>query len=273
MKPRDIVISILFSLILSSCSIKEDRSLCPTFFSIDFSKIDGNIINPICLFIADNNDRIIYADTIYKSSYNLPYEIELTKGELNLYAWGNCDNIPLKENTLRINKGNQSDKFFFYTKTHFIKEEFSRDTIRLNKNYMQVNVKVLGEALASSGVKIETVSTSAGYYVNGEVIEGVFSFIPNALSTPTPQEWFYSYHFIIPRQKILEELKINISTSLNGFDVKLFSYELGKTLLSQGVFFKSESLPDIDITVDYAHLTIGLKIDGWSSNYPFNITL
>ena len=85
---KGVVSCFLIAYIISCTSIKEDRRECPCWFSVDFSKVSHDIEN-LHLWFFDEDGELLKRDTLSVPDYNNVYEIELKRGTVGFYVWGN----------------------------------------------------------------------------------------------------------------------------------------------------------------------------------------
>ena len=85
---KGVVSCFLIAFIISCTSIKEDRRECPCWFSVDFSKVSHDIEN-LHLWFFDEDGELLKRDTLSVPDYNNVYEIELKRGTVGFYVWGN----------------------------------------------------------------------------------------------------------------------------------------------------------------------------------------
>lgn len=272
-----IKIALAFSFLVFNSCIKEIRVECPCYFSLDLSKIDTNNVKSLQIWYAGNNMEIVSSDTILKENFGDYYEVTIPKGITSIYCWGNVTSsiITPKEQIPRImtNPLSGSDKLYFYKNTVVSYDEFANDTVRLRKEYMGLDICVIGNALETRGFTISVESTSSGFLLSGEVLEGDNVIYPEPVTSPSSVENKHDYHFNILRQKEIEDLRLYLTEGDNGNKKTLLDYPLGEKLLSMGVDMNAEDLGDASILIDFSYLEIKITIEGWNGSTGIEVVL
>lgn len=260
---------------LGSC-IKENRGECPCFLSVDFSSIDTAKVEFIHMWFADAHNGIIRSDTL--SSNNFPdfYEIEVPKGSTYIYCWGNIHSSNLINSVLpsiTTSTGAESNRLYFYKGTIDSSEEFARDTVHMKREYMKLNIKIIGNVISSSGFSISIESSSMGYFITGDILEGYLKLSPDPIITPMAVEDYFEYTFNIIRQKNMEELRLNMISTENGKDKLIYGFPLGEALTQMGIDMKADELGDVSITIDFSQLNPKIIIENWDGTKKIEVII
>lgn len=267
MKTLKFIIVLVLSVLLCSC-IKEKREECPCYLSLDFSKIDTLRVKSVHVWFSDSLKGIIGDDCIDKNDFSSFYEIEVPKGSTSIYCWGNLSDS-LIEKIIYCS----SDKLYFYKSKVPSWDEFASDTVKLKREYMRLNVKVIGDVTSTSGLSVSIESNTAGYLVNGEVIEGSFYITPEPTIIPAQARNYYEFDFNIIRQKRIEDLRLFLISKKNGLDTILYDYPLGETLAEMGVDMKAEELGDVSVIIDFSYLETKITIEEWNGTQKVEVII
>ena len=276
MKHRILLCSLLIAATMAACTtIKEDRSSCPCWCTIDFSNVDTSV-KSLHLWFFDEAGTLLYRDIINSAEYTNLYEIELKRGNVQYYVWGNVaentmldDNSTLNTSLLRL-ENVQADPLYYYGKRLNTVGENCSDTIIMQKEYSIVEVELLGEPANDYPLYMDTEAGTAGRYVDGRFIEEKCCIEAQPYGVDSLPCVF---SFKIIRQKDLTGLKMKLYTIVDDESIVLREFPLGSWLLGLGYDMKSLNLTDISVQLDISMGMASIKIEDWNMTYPVMIVL
>lgn len=249
------IAAVVMAVALSHGCIFEDRSDCPSFLTLDFSRTPEDI-SDIHLVITTADKRII-RDTIDRNEFMVPYEVSVRRGETGIAAFGNIDRM-IYGNGYRVAEGEDADNLY----TCFIKSvyrgDLSSEKVTVLKNNIGLHVRVLGSS--SDSLHIEVVSSSTGYDLQGHIMEGIFRHLPDAIHTPSDKEAYFEFLTRVTRQKD-DDLTLSVYT---GSGKEITSICLLPLLTDAGIDMDDEILQDLYITVDVALSCLTVSPEDWN---------
>lgn len=267
-------------LLLCSCTpeIWEDRSGCPSWFSLDFSEVDPNIKQLHIWFTDNDSGEMLLVDTVYSSQYDNHYEVELPRVDnLKCYVWGNINSNTIltqtnSVNTSLIKRDNaSSDSLFFYGSNPMTtRKEFVYDTVRLNKEFATIDFIMTGRPQKGDDIHIAVECTTPGQYIDRRFLQGT-AYI--AVDDKVNLEGNSLFRFRLNRQERLEDLVVKILGTVEGIPVEIDRFPLGEFLKKSNYTMTTIDLKDVTVTLDLSFNFITIKIKDWSTTYPVDIEI
>lgn len=254
-KIAPIILTFVFAMFPLSC-IKEDRTVCPCLFSMDFSHINREIVKQLHIFIIDDNHNTLLHDSLNNEKFGDIYEMYIPKRNVEIMIWGNIgkssilDTLNKRVNTVN---GENPDNLYLYYNMICIHGEKMRVRISMRKYYHNIKVFFKGKANKNRELSIRINSSTSGYNFDGIPAGGEYNLIRDSV-----------FSFNIFRQKIPEELMMTLS---DGNKV-LFEYELGKNILPLFDYEGNRDLNDVCLIIDFSSSTI--KVDKVDWEIPGN---
>lgn len=246
----------------SSCSIKEERTDCPCYLTLDFVFVD-DVLPQSWPGGLKWNVQTVEGDLIdegFLDAGELPsggQVVSVPKTDVLSIAWcvdgGICS--PLRG--LAIPEGEQSPRIFFHFSELDARCHMLRDTVILHKQYANIDIHL--RDIVSADVKYELEGRSSGYERDGSVRTGTF----RARLAPDSRG---ACRIRVPRQAD-ENLRLNIYES--GVLARVFN--VGETIRSGGYDWSAPDLEDIVLEVDYAAGTVRYSLSQWPETLEFSI--
>ena len=225
---------------LVSCSIKEDRSDCPCWLTVDA-------------------DKAVSVDGWFgtRSLFNVKggfVDKKVPRGIVNLVAsYGNFS----------APEGQQMDSLFARRIPVNTDGESAFARVTLCKNFATIELDFKDEDDGRTAYDLLATGTVAG--VNARTLEpedGPFRCIPEPVLDGR------GYAFRVPRQK---DESLNVTLSYNGKAVEIL--DLGYLIAKTGFDWKAENLGDIAILCDLPAHTFTITVKEWEGPVIFNITI
>lgn len=235
---------LLAVVILPSCAIWEDRTECPCWLSVDFSKCrEFTYLNqsgvPVTIPVDSVQVRCWtdeieqFRDTV-RAPYEDFYEWEVKKGNVNLHYW--CGSLYAEEGDAA------TDLFAGKSDTLYLNCEFARDTANLHKQCMKFTAdfdnytKVLGGTLLVEseycGFDIGTFKPLKGRYCP-------------LMENDTEDPYVFTTFFY--RQA--PEAQLKISMTPNGSSTPAWGFYLNELLDEISYDWEKEDLDDVVMKV------------------------
>ena len=250
------ITALVLAMALCHGCIIEDRSQCPTFLTLDFTDTPEEV-SCIHLFITSDNGGVI-KDTIAGSEFKDLYEVSFKRGKTGIAAFGNIDNMAYG-NGYSIPEGYDSDNLYTCFITTVYRGDLSYEKVTVLKNNIGLHIRVMG--CASDSLRIVVESSSIGYDLHGNIMDGDFTHRPKAIHTPTDEEAYFEFFSRITRQKD-DNLTLTVYTASG---TTITAIQLFSLLLEAGIDMSDESLADLYITVDYSLSSLTVSPEGWDS--------
>ena len=124
---------------MAACSIKEDRTPCPCWLSIDFTKVSQKNVN-----VAAWGDAELFSERIAVKDYLEPesYEKTVPKGYVHTSVISGERDMVRSGAHLNIPLGHDADSIFAHAASVECLGEFAKDTAELHKQFARVFMTV-----------------------------------------------------------------------------------------------------------------------------------
>ena len=229
------------TILLASCSVKEDRSDCPCWLTVDAE----NTISVSAWFgshqLLDNHSGGFVDHTVPRGM------VELTA----------------HKGAFTVEVGHQMDSLFAQRSVLNTNAETAGHTVHLNKNFATVELDFKQKDDGRTGYDLLVTGTVNGADIRTlEPAEGPFSCVPELNSKGR------GYAFRVPRQKD-ESLKVILSSEGNPVE----TIDLGHLIAKSGFDWTKESLGDVHILADIPANTFTITVKEWEGPVTFEITI
>ena len=252
-------------LLLTACSIKEDRSRCPCHLLLDMSEVSTELFDSLDVALDEGNGG--------KQRFPLhlsllppgPVTVDVAKGRLllNVCALENgAVWLSSSEDVMAIPPGEQCPPLYLHSAALNTDTEELTERVTLHKSFCTLNILMEGtDPSQPYPFALQLRGDVDGYDENGRPREGTFS--PYAYPTSDGH-----CTVRVPRQKddTLELLMCEDKTPLATF-------ALGEYLKAGGYDWTAPDLADVSVQIDCARLTLRIKIEKWSDTYYFNVEI
>lgn len=244
-----------------SCSVKEDRTLCPGYLIIrsdNVSPVGGDAL----LSVIHENKGIVYRGWIPVSEIAHGYDlfdmqgVACPKGKINVSVLAGVDASDLSGDQASVVYNNvQADSLYAYSVYYDLMEEEAVISDRLRKNFSTITMVMHG-LLPDYGFSV--VNQWGGVTVSGlKASERVSTF-------GLPKEFLHDgeYQFRISRQGDMS-LSLRVYRDVKG-ETKLWNtIDLADLMLKAGYDFDANELPDVRIDVDLTTGIVTVQVGDW----------
>ncbi len=267
-KPSYILIAWLSMMISYSCSVKEDRSVCPCWMSVNLSGIpEPNCSNAILTMRGNSSENAVdyefhRAENICLTENIFTDEYEVPRGsvEVSAIATDNRCGLLRKDDVLEIPLGNQMDSLYCYFRTFDTRRESVLCNINLHKEFCTIYL-TLGSIDYECPHIVEIQGNVAGISIlNLLPVEGLFSYNPACIGG--------QYIFRVPRQSE-DSLAVNLKSNGETAD----TFPLGEYIAKCGYDWSAEDLADISITIDIPKQQVLVSVSGWEDIIIMDIVI
>ena len=270
-------------LLLSSCSIKEDRSGCPCWMKIEMPDQVGHD-NVLVLRLRGNSDEdaVDYeyqmTEAVRTDAGTLEYEVP--RGSVGVSAVDFGDEIPGRAgydgNEIRIPVGEQMDSLYGFFKMYHTRCESVKCDVELHKEFCTVSV-TLGDEGYVSPYDIEVWGNVAGVSAWDLMpLDGDFRY------APVPEDGVYRVR--VPRQvdNSLELVMLEIPDQV-GYDGEKHGYDgerivvdrlpLGEYIARSGYDWAAEDLADVSVALDMEKQQVMITVSDWDGVVVMDIVI
>lgn len=266
----------LFLLVVCGCRVFEERDLCNSYLTVDFTNVDKGI-REWQMWLFDSTGELIYKDTIYRRSYSSPYIVEVSRhGQVQCLLWGNARratsiNEQYSLGTLLLKRENLSaDSLYFSTDTISTKGEESYLKVVPKKEFATVDIYLEGWVGIDFEVEMVLQCATGGFYVDGD-------FCGNNVSTKMEiydlGDYYTHFRGRILRQPDTENIILSLLIHKKEVDGTVGEVlvdkdiPIGKYLEENGYDIGSDLMGDIRMDVDYSYNLLTIKAEEWSASY------
>lgn len=255
-----LITAMLTAFILSSCSVKEDRTPCPCWLGIDItpSKVYSKDVT-----LSGWNEGRIFSHTVSIADYSSSYEQTVPKGHVNVAAYCGRKESTEEGGRIIIPLGYDSDPIRAHLRLVDCHGEFAHDTLTMCKQWATVHLKIENSSDDQYPYSLSVESDICGIDIRDlSPIRGAFSYD----LTLDSQE---SCSFRLPRQR--DDSRAVIVTYSGGD--KLDELPLYQWIEESGYSWHDKDLKDIYIGVDYVRAQVSIVIQGWDEGDSYEVRL
>ena len=238
-KGLGIFIGLLF---LLSCSVKENRTLCPCTLSVELRDIPGTV-----------SVQVVAGDhrATYTARQDTVMVIQAPKGKIRLMAV--CGARLEPEENLEIPYGYECPPVYLYSDLVNTLCDSTRVSVQLNKHFCTLSLKFDGPKGWGEPFWAQIRGSVNGLDREGQPTEGEFSCRLDA-----------GYTVRLPRQAPEEELWLDISMP----DQVVRTFALGTYMLQAGYDWTAPDLDDLPLQIQLSVTELLLQTSLWKTVIP-----
>lgn len=245
-------------LLQSSCSVKEDRRVCPCILEVGFAGRES-IGDPVTLVAWCDGE--VFEDRINTEDYPDVYTHDTPRAMIAFGAVRGLGKCVQEGHKVIVPSGVECDSLYAYSDFVDCSGETARTTVVFHKQFATVHLGVTNTGFCADDYSLELESHSCGIDIlTCEAIEGTYSCIPE------PED-NNRYRCRICRQS---DDSIVLKVAHKSGDSAVFP--LGKIASSIGYEWNAVDLQDIFITLDIARGRVGVGVAGWESMEDFELS-
>ncbi|MCR5004222.1 MAG: hypothetical protein K5984_07620 [Bacteroidales bacterium] len=253
------VLLIVFSA-LFSCTVLEDRELCPCYITFDLGSVGEPAPDYLLLSICGEGDWT-HTDTVHTEDGLLEYYVPVPRGNVDVMVIDQQNRGFVEGQGLCVKPGLQFPRARMEIRSLDASGEMCTDTVRLHKNYCQMTVRLIDPAKEGWPFTMKLISDCTGYAFGGSLVQG------NFWAEAVPDEDGV-IRFSVPRQ-FDDLMRVEILTR----DKVLRTFSLGTVLTAARYDWTKEDLDDVEMELDFASASIAISVDKWSSKQYFNLVI
>ena len=258
MKPLEVISMICCLMSCLSCSVKEDRAICPCRLILDFSGNDTVSVRSAQLLV-NASEGFCLADTVICEDFVSEYMVSVPRGEVNVQAWYGGDVFVERDEGLKIPYGEDCPEVYMDFFNVEADGEETRHEVRMTKNHCRTTIYVKTEEEFPYRLLVK--GDVDGYEPDGSPSYGSFMYELELSDAMIGQ-------VTLPRQRD-ESLFLEVWDK--GSVLKVFT--LGRYISATGYDWSAEDLEDLTLSLDYTHNLIGITIGDWDKEHHFDISI
>lgn len=251
---------------LCSCTVKEDRQICPCCLTLDFSSLER-------AWLMDEGystiDLAIASDDGFSDFQSWPldaltdeYALPVPRNGVCVTAMCSEGDAVLGDDGFTIAEGSPCSRNMAFSQRFLPSSDEDRLLVSLHKNYCNLEIRLK----TSTGASARPFQIRVDGEVNGSLLDG------------TPKEGAFSYFSApsseglctaaVPRQKD-SSLRLGIYFLDNG---EIRSFPIGEYIIESGYNWNALDLEDVSVIVDFSLSGLEVNISNWKKTLSFDIT-
>ena len=265
-----IVFFLCFSLALSSCSVKEDRTDCPCYVSV-MTDTDSDNQDPdhssVCLvtFFDDEGrclDSKLISSECLRSGDN---RTKVRKGNVFVSVLQNKGEMILEGSSyVRCREGEDSEPIYSWLKCEVARGDELLVKGTFQKQFARVTLSLVNSGSSDYPYDLQITSGQNGLNLFSlQSSEGELRFCPTVEGLVSK--------FRLPRQK--DGGWINLSLVDKETGAVSGSLDLGSYIDAAGYSWNSEYLGDINLVIDYSRCTLTINVNDWDEGKTFSFVI
>lgn len=248
-----------FTLMLClSCSVKENRDVCPCRLFLDFRGVDTSSVQSMHI-LATTPDGFIFNDVVVFNEDGQEVELGVPRNDLYLNLYHGVSDSYLNADGLLIPRGQQSPQVYMHSVLLDTRREWLREKVGIKKSHCVITIRIKNDSGFSCDVSLH--GNVNGMDRLGEPNEGDFVFI-------LPGSAEEGFKAVVPRQRD-KSLRLCVSEP-DGLE-RYFA--LGEYLDLSGYDWTRDILDDVTVWLDYSRTDLEIKIEPWDGKYDYDIVI
>lgn len=245
-------------LFISSCTVKEDRLLCPCYTSVNLSEfIESG--HKTALVTVLSGDKSVSEEIDLLKYEDVEYEIPLPKGTNRISVISGLKHSHVREDSLVTPYGSSSDALWVYNEKFICKDDSYKIKAIPHKNFCMMTLIVVGLLPGNDydfSFRVRAKCNALDLY-DSEALYGDFC----GFATQSYTDGLFT--ICLPRQKN-NTLLLEICENTSGEEYEIVhSLNLGSRLNSIGYDWSRDDLMDVNVTIDYVSLDLSVEMINW----------
>ena len=244
-------------LILSSCSVKEDRNICPCWMQIDLSSCSR--YTDLVSLKGWTERKSVFGVHVPEEEFPLAHEEEVPRGLVHYCAHTDPGESSISGMKVLLREGEQAPRLYAYRADVPAYGETVTDRVSLHKQY------------AAVAVKIENADDGFGV-----TVRGVWAGLDLETLAPVRAPFLY-----VPERtedgvlffRVLRQGDDSLVMDIKGSGGHTIPYDLGGMIRSTGYDWTATDLDDILLGVDYATGEVSVSVVPWEDGLVYDEVL
>lgn len=253
------VLAFPFCVLVSlSCSVKEDREVCPCRLVIDMSEVDTSVVKQAELVVGASGS-FLTRDTLIAADFSDGYVVSVPRDDVSVGVYFGADDCVDDTGRLGIDYGSECPQVYMHSSHVRAEGEMMVERVQMVKNHCIMTIQV--EAREVFPFRLDAKGNIDGYEPGGKPSEGEFLYAMNADDDGVCR-------LTLPRQAD-ESLVLEVHDDTG----TLKTFALGEYVAASGYDWQEENLRDITVSLDYSLTRVAISVAGWREEYVFNVVI
>ena len=245
-------------MLVVSCSVKEDRKMCPCRLVLDMAEVDTSVVK-YAEIVVTAADGYGFRDTLRVEDFEKGYVAKVPCGDVGVGVYcgasGNVDD----QGNLLIAYGDECPQVYMHSSHLVAQGETCVESVAMRKNHCIMTIQVQSEK--EFPFRLEARGGVDGYEPGGKPSDGDFMY---AMGTDENG----SCRLVLPRQK-----DNSLVLEVHDDSQTLKSFALGEYVAASGYDWDEDDLKDISVSLDYALTKVVIAVADWEEEYVFDIDI
>ena len=266
--PVSAVLSAAIIVACQGCSVKEDRSLCPCSFELDFSQVETSLAQGVEVSIKAADGFLHYdpdagEGLVEKSKdgvSSMIYAVTVPKSLLSVSAVSGAERLFSPDSGISILLGEECPPIYMHYSHVEAYSARCSEIVRLHKDFCNIGINILSED---------------GEYPFELTVKGHVNTINPDRSVSNGE---FSYSFVPDRRgygdvRVPRQTDSGLILQIVEEGRTLREFALGEYIAETGYKWTDDDLEDIEVTVDYAHSYITIDVESWAGSFEYEVVI
>lgn len=250
------IISFLCLLLISACSVKEQRGGCPVYVNINFDKVieSGSYTNS---FVNVGAVGEVFSEDVDIRQYEaVGLDVPAPRGIIYMSAAFGHESFSCNGDSLVVKEGAEISPLFLWADKVLCHDDLYYAEADPRKQYCKMNIVVVGLNPGEDfeyALRLKADCNAISLY-GADALEGNYTVIAKNKNAS-------GYEVLVPRQRenniVLELLEDEVSVSL---------VDVGKELEANGYDWNKTDLDDVIVVVDFSRMRASVEIIEWNQS-------
>ena len=241
-----------------SCTVKEDRTVCPCLLEVHFTDRE-HIKDPVGLLCL--SESLVFKEAIRTADYPEAYVRKVSKSMLSFAAVEGIDKCRWEGGSVVVPAGSECDSLYSFNDLIDCMGEKASTVVEFHKQFATVNIVISNADAVAQDYSFVVESSSNGIDIlTAGAVPGPFRFEPELFENSRVR-------FRLPRQAD-DSLTLTVIHS-SGDNT---TFPLGIFISSIGYDWNAIDLQDIYITLDISRSRVIIGVAEWESSSEFELT-
>ena len=258
-----ILLGLVLGAALPSCSIKEDRSVCPCYLTVDPAAIPATCAEgfPVALEVAGAKD-FRSPRSLQEADCAEEFTLEVPRPNVFLSVFTGAGDAFVPGEGLRIPFGEPCPPVYLYSERVVTDGETARAQPVLRKQFCRLTVKIVPvNDVFLESFHLQLDGNVCGYDLDSSPKEGTFQ----CVALPSGEGLCET---MIPRQR-----DASLMMQVMDGSEPLRYFALGEYIAESGYDWYSADLEDIFLEIDYAATAFTVRVGDWEKTINIEILI
>lgn len=258
MKLSDVLAVSGCMMLVLSCSVKEDREVCPCRLVLEMGEVDTSVVKYAELVVSAPGG-FQTRDTLRAVEFVTDHTVDVPRDDISVGVYFGAEDCVDDEGCLGIRFGDACPPVYMHSSMVRAEGESTRERIVMRKNHCLMTIQVQTQKVFP--FRLEVKGRVDGYESGGMPSDGDFMY---AMYTGEDG----SCSLALPRQK-----DASLVLEVHDDTQTLKTFALGEYVAASGYDWSEDDLKDIAISLDYALTKLIISIEDWEREYVFDVVI